>query len=530
METFNFQIIAKSSRSVTLELFNDQAYYSDQAYHVYLDNKLYIKNEKKNVISLYNLEPGTSYDVKVLSASSQGVEENFESGESFTTDDEYVLLNVKTFGAKGDGVSLDSYAIQAAIASCPDKGTVYIPSGIYLCSPLFLKSHITLYLEKGAILLGTTDRSLYPILPGCTMTSDEKDEYYLGTWEGNPLSTHASLITAIGIEDTAIVGQGIIDGNAEKSDWWINPKVKREAWRPKTIFFKGCKDILVQGVIVRNSPSWTVHPYLSERLAFIDMTIKNDKDSPNTDGIDPESCEDVKIIGTFISVGDDCIAIKAGKLYMGQKLKRPSKNFLIRNCHMQSGHGAVVMGSEMSGGIQDIKVSRCFFDKTDRGIRVKTRRGRGKDAIIDQISFDTIEMRDVLTPFVINMFYFCDPDGMTEYVYTRQALAVDDWTPYLGEFIFKDIRCQGAEVAAAFFAGLPEQPIRKVTMDNVYIAFKEEAKAGPPAMLSFVGDACKRGFSVENVDCLKLSKVKLKGCKGETLIVKGVKELIGEIE
>ncbi len=530
MESMKFQLIASSPRSLTIELTNDQPYFSSQAYDVYLGDQKVINNGSKNVISLFDLEPSTAYLVNVVPSGSSLSQELITHGISLTTNEEYVCLNIKDFGAKGDGVTMDSRAIQAAIASCPNKGTVYVPKGTYLCSPLFLKSHMTLYLERGAVLLGAADRNLYPILPGCTMTTDEKDEYYIGTWEGNPLSSHASLITAIGIEDTAIVGQGIIDGNAEQADWWINPKVKKDAWRPRTIFFNGCKDMVVQGITVQNSPSWTVHPYLSERLSFIDMTVKNHKDSPNTDGIDPESCSDVKIIGTYISVGDDCIAIKSGKLYMGQKLKRPSKNFVIRNCHMQSGHGAVVMGSEMSGGIQEIKVTKCFFDKTDRGLRIKTRRGRGKDGIIDQIAFDTIRMEDVLTPFVINMFYFCDPDGKTEYVYSRDVLPVDDWTPYLGDFIFKDIHCTGAEVAGAFFAGLPEQPIKKVIMDKVYVEFKEDAKPGAPAMLSFLDDVCKQGISAENVECLQIKDVTLKGYEGQAIINKGVKELIGGIK
>lgn len=108
------------------------------------------------------------------------------------------------------------------------------------------------------------------------------------------------------------------------------------------------------------------------------MKLISPKNSPNTDGCDPESCENVDILGVYFSVGDDCIAIKSGKIYMGRTYKTPSSGFNIRNCSMNFGHGAVVLGSEMSGGIRDIKVSQCIFNQTDRGLRIKTRRGRGK--------------------------------------------------------------------------------------------------------------------------------------------------------
>src|SRR5699024_10394172 len=164
-------------------------------------------------------------------------------------------------------------------------------------------------------------------------------------------------------------------------------KTKKAAWRPRTVFLINCDNVLIQGLSIKNSPSWTVHPYFSKNLKFIDLKIENPKDSPNTDGLNPESCENVEIIGVDFSVGDDCIAIKSGKLYMGRKRKTPSKNIIIRNCYMHDGHGAVVIGSEMSGGVHEVKVEACIFEKTDRGLRIKTRRGRGEQGRIDQITF-----------------------------------------------------------------------------------------------------------------------------------------------
>ena len=502
-------ILAVTARSITLELDNETPYYAPEAMDIYINELLVLKGWTKNVISLYALMPETTYDIKVV-----GLESGFILTHVQETRKESVRLDVGRFGALGDGTHLDSTAIQAAIAACPIDGTVYLPKGVYLCTPIFIKSDMTIELAKGAVILGHTDRHLYPILPGYTMTTDETDEYYLGTWEGNPLDAYASLITGIGVQNSAIIGEGTIDGNAQNSDWWVKPKVKRTAWRPRTIFMKGCDHCLLQGVTVQNSPSWTIHPYLSTNLTFLDLKVNNHKDSPNTDGLDPESCSDVRIIGVDFSVGDDCIAIKSGKLYMGQKLKRPSERFIISNCRMRHGHGAVVIGSEMSGGVVDIKVTNCLFEETDRGLRIKTRRGRGKDGIIDNISFEHIHMFGVLTPFVINMYYFCDPDGKSEVVWSRKTETVDAGTPFLGSFRFKHIHCKGCQVAAGAFYGLPEQPIEEVLLEDVHIEFADQCVSGQPAMMSFAEDVSKQGFMAEHVKQLTLKNVNIDGLIG----------------
>ncbi len=515
-----FREIAKTARSLTIELENEEIYDTKEPFDIYVNGVLNKKEEHKNVVSFFGLEPNTDYEMTLVMKNGE------KYSQTIRTDNEYVRLNVKKFGAKGDGENLDSMAIQAAILACPVHGTVYIPKGTYYCTPLFLKSNMTLELEEGAVLLGHIDRAYYPLLPGVTLTTAEQDESYLGTWEGTPLDQYASLITGIHVENVAVIGKGLIDGNACNSDWWIEPKRKRAAWRPRTIFLKGCNKVLFQGVTVKNSPSWTIHPYLSTNLSFIDLEIENDKDSPNTDGLDPESCSDVRIIGVNFSVGDDCIAIKSGKLYMGKRLKRPSERFVIRNCRMRHGHGAVVIGSEMSGGVRDIKVSKCIFENTDRGLRIKTRRGRGKDGVIDNIIFEQIQMIDVLTPFVINMFYFCDPDGKTEYVWSKECLHVDDGTPLLGSFQFRKIDCRGCEWAGAYFRGLPEQPIEAVHMEDIFISFKENASAGCPAMMSFVEPISQRGIVADYVNQLTLNRVVIEGYKGERLSISNVKEML----
>lgn len=507
----DFNIIYKTSRSATIELINNDIY-NTEPYNIYLNNELYKEQVDTNVFSIYNLNPNSLYEIKVVKGISSVV-------KKLQTSYEYVTLNVKKFGAKGDGVSLDTQFIQACILACPENGRVYFPKGNYYTGPLFLKSNITIELDKDAQLIGDIDRNHYPILPGVTYTSDESDEYNLGSWEGNPLDCFASIITGVNVENVNIIGQGIVNGNADNADWWVDVRTKRIAWRPRGLFLNNCKNICVQGLTFTNTPSWNLHPYFSENLRFIDMKLINPKNSPNTDGCDPESCKNVDIIGVYFSVGDDCIAIKSGKIYMGRKHKKPSERFNIRNCSMNFGHGAIVLGSEMSGGIKDITVSQCLFNQTDRGLRIKTRRGRGKDAVIDGIVFENIKMTDVLTPLVVNMFYYCDPDGHTEYVYSKEKLPVDDRTPYLGKFVFKDIECTDVNVAAGTFYGLPEQPIESIDIRNVSFEYSKDPKAGIPAMMDGLDPMKGKGLIFNYVNKVNIRNVTFTGLKEKDIEV-----------
>lgn len=512
------RVVCKTSRSVTLETITEQIFQFATPGRILVNGEP--KGETDRVIfTLFDLKPDTDYQVCLE-----------RDGErlmaSFHTDYEFVTLNVKKIGAKGDGIQDDTPFIQAAIMACPKSGRVLIPKGTYRITSLFLKSHLRLELLKGAKLLADTDRWKYPRFPGMIESYDEKEDYNLGTWEGNPLPMFAGIITGIDVEDVVIYGQGMIDGQASFENWWDNVRVMKGAFRPRMVFLERCRNVVLQGLSLKNSPTWVLHPYFSQELKFLDLDIKNPANSPNTDGLDPESCKDVEILGLHFSLGDDCIAIKSGKIYMGRRFKTPSENIQIRQCHMENGHGAVTVGSEVGAGVKNIRVEQCLFSHTDRGLRIKTRRGRGKDSVLSEIYFDRIHMNHVMTPFVVNSFYFCDPDGKSDYVQCREALPVDERTPEVKSLYFTNIKAENCHVAASFLYGLPEKKIERIEFKNVDISFAKEPRSGAPAMLNGVGECTRKGFLISNVDQLICENVTITGQEGEAFALSGIEHYV----
>ncbi len=515
-----FHAIYVGSTSACFELENQSPYYALEAWRVLLDGEA-VKEGRENVFSLYGLKPGTAYRVTLcMGADTHTIE--------IATKDESCAVSVKDFGAKGDGVTVDTSAIQWAVMMLPEDGRLVFPPGTYLTGPILLKSHMTLELTEGTTLMGLTDKAAYPVVPAGMVDLDGGDDVRFGTFEGQPKSMYASLLTAEYAEDIRIVGPGRVDGDAQHGTWWQTFQQDPVA-RPRLLFFNACNNVIVHGIDAANSASWQLHPYRSWNMAFYDVSVSAPKDSPNTDALDPESCDGVDIVGCRFSVGDDCIAIKSGKQGESGENHWPAIQHTIRNCLMAFGHGAIVLGSEISGGVKALSVSQCLFRQTDRGLRIKTRRGRGKDCDIDGIAFDNIRMEGVLTPIVMNMWYRCvDPDGDSEYVQGRAPIPVDARTPRLGRFRFSNMDCVDAEVAACYCDGLPEQPIEEVALENVQVTFTEDARPGEPSMFTNAPERCKLGLWFENVKRVRLKNVVIEGQAGEAVLTRGVGEVIAE--
>ena len=336
-------LVRAMTRSAVFELINHSCYRAPAPYTVQLNGKTVLSGDT-NVFSLFSLQPDTEYTLTVSDGS--------ESAElRFATAPESFFVDAARYGLVADGVTDNTAKLQAALSTCPKGGTVYLPAGVYRTQSLFLHSDTTLYLEKGCTLLGGTRRADYPILPGVLRDADEQKECYLGLWEGNPLDCFAGLINIINEANVTITGEGTLDGNAQNGDWYQNPKVRRMAWRPRMFFTSHAQNVVLHGVKVCNSYSWTIHPTYTENVDILDIRIRNSSTSPNTDGIDPESCKNVNIIGDHVHVGDDCIALKSGKVFMGMNCHVPCENVTIRNCCLSRGHGGLVIGMAVTSSI-----------------------------------------------------------------------------------------------------------------------------------------------------------------------------------
>jgi polygalacturonase len=411
------------------------------------------------------------------------------------------FFNVRNFGAVGDGQALDTASIQAAIEACHQSGggTVAFPAGEYVTGAIFLRSHITLRIDAGARLLGSQDPADYPVIPS--------------RWEGASQPTHASLISGIDLEDIAITGRGTIDGRGAL--WW---KMHREktlrAPRPRLICFEGCFNVSIEGVTVTNSPSWTIHPLRCTNVNVDKVTVINPYDSPNTDGINPDSCRYVHISNCYIDVGDDCITIKSGTEKDGGEKRSACENITITNCTMAHGHGGVVIGSEMSGDVRNVTIANCVFIGTDRGIRLKSRRGRG--GLVEDIRVSNLVMKEVLCPFTMNLYYAPGAWGDPT-ISDKRPHPVDESTPRFRRIHYSHITARGVKLAAGFLFGLAEMPVEEIEFSDVAIEMAAEAEAGYAEMADDIEQMQRGGFFVRNARGLRLHNLSISNQLGPAL-------------
>ncbi|MCB0198801.1 MAG: glycoside hydrolase family 28 protein [Anaerolineae bacterium] len=401
------------------------------------------------------------------------------------------VYNVRDYGATGDGRTIDTRSIQACIDACASSGggTVWVPSGVYLSGSLFLHSFITLHLDAGARLMGSADPAHYPIIHS--------------RWEGVDRDTHAPLLGGSGLEHIAVTGRGIVDGQGEP--WWNRYRDGNlNHPRPRLISFQDCQNVRIEGITACNSPSWTITPLRCENVTIDGVTINNPHDSPNTDGINPDSCRNVRIANCHIDVGDDCVTIKSGTEATGRSNLQPCENVTITNCTMLHGHGGVVIGSEMSGSVRNVVISNCVFDGTDRGIRFKSRRGRG--GVVEDVRVSNIVMRDVLCPVTVNLFYAVGVWGNADVADRGMRTPTDD-TPLFRRIHISQVTATGAKLAAGFVIGLPERPVEDFSLSDVAIVLAHEATAGFPEMADGLEAMERAGLYVCNVTGLRLHNV-----------------------
>jgi polygalacturonase len=364
---------------------------------------------------------------------------------------EPAVVDVKSQGATGDGKTKDTAAIQKAINACAagGGGIVRFRDGTYLSGAVFLKSKVTLQLDERATLKGTQDPADY--LPEIATR-----------WEGIERKMPASLVNAIDAEDIAITGSGTIDGSGE---YWWKKMVKHDEEsrrnRPRLVEFLRCKRVKMKGVTLKDSPNWILHPIYCQDVTLDGLTILAPATgAPNTDGIDPDSCKGMTITRCTIDVGDDCIAVKSGKDADGRRVGKPCEDLVIEHCTMLHGHGGVAIGSEMSGGVRNVIIRDCTFTGTDRGVRLKTTRGRG--GVMENITYENIVMKDVPQAIEFTMQYASSKSD-------NKPRPVDETTPSIRNIRIINVTATGSKSAGSV-VGLPESKLTDITLENVKIA------------------------------------------------------------
>lgn len=422
-------------------------------------------------------------------------------------------FNIIKFGAKADGVTLNTKAINDAIDACSKKGggVVLIPEGFWLTGPVELKSNVNLHLKRNAVLQSTDDLSQFKLVAG--------------NWEGLPQMRNQSPVYATNATNIAITGFGIIDGNGDawrmvkkdkltesnwkklvasggvlsddKKTWYPTAKSLygskfknpgaissektaafydsvKDFLRPNLLVLTNCKKVLLEGVTFQNSPAWNVHPLMCQDVTVRNVQVKNPWYAQNGDGIDVESCKNVLIENSTFDVGDDGLCIKSGRDAEGRKRAMPTENVIIRNCIVYAAHGGFVVGSEMSGGARNIWVDNCTFVGTDIGIRFKTTRGRG--GVVENIYISNITMKDIIGEAILFDMYYEAKDpiplaGEKPAPPKVETKPVTEETPVFRNVYVKNVVCNGAE-KAIFVRGLPEMNVQNIFLENMTLQAK----------------------------------------------------------
>lgn len=389
--------------------------------------------------------------------------------------------NINDFGAVADGKTLNTAAFEKAIQTCTENGggKVLVPNGKYLTGAIHLENNVNLHLEDKAEILFSLNPKDYPIVHT--------------SWEGTELMNYSPLIYAKNKTNVAITGKGILNGQADSTNWWIWSGAKMYGWkkgvpsqndptnrevlvdmaekgipveqrifgegrylRPNFIEFFECNTVLVKDITVINSPFWILHPIKTNNMIIDGATVNSH--GPNNDGCDPEYSQNIVIKNCTFNTGDDCIAIKAGRDADGRRVAIPSKNIIVQNCKMIDGHGGVVIGSEISAGVNNVFVENCVMDSPnlDRAIRIKTNSRRG--GIIENVFVRNLEVGIVKECVLkLNMFYN---------VYGSQT---GNFIPVIRNINLENVNVKNGGKYSIWAEGYKESPVENITLKNVKI-------------------------------------------------------------
>lgn len=446
-------------------------------------------------------------------------------------------INIKDFGAKNNGKFDNTKAFKAAFDELAKNGggKLVVDEGTWLTGPIDLVDNATLELKEGAELSFISDPAVYP--PAYTR------------WEGVECYAMHALLRAADCKNVTITGKGTINGNG--NDWWgivkakkavgqskpmasyelalakLNPDYENQPGggggrniqflRPCLVEFMNCQHVVFEGVHLKNSPFWTVHPLYTDDLILRDLHIENPYSAPNTDGIDVDSCTNVQILGCQVEVGDDGICLKSGSGPDGIRVNKPTSNVTIKDCTVRFAHGGIVFGSETAAGIQHVLAENCDLSGTDRGIRIKSRRGRGGD--LCDITLKSLVMNDTLCPIAMNMYYKCGINDVNSPLFSLEKQPVTSETPRIHDV--KIIGCKGknCKASAGFIVGLPEMPIDNLEIRDCEFSTDESSDRSPMESDMFYGlpEVFVKSFRVRNAPGAKFENVKIEGPK-ETFI------------
>jgi polygalacturonase len=390
-------------------------------------------------------------------------------------------------GAVGDGKTLNTKAIQAAIDSCSSSGggLVVIPEGVFITGSLFLKPGVNLHLDRGAVLKGSQDTNDYPWI-------DTRIAGFEMKWP-------AALVNADGVDGFQLTGPGTIDGSGDL--WWkaywqarmlekdgTDPHFKVP--RPRLVQIMRSRHVAVRDLTLKDPGFWNLQVTYCDGVEITNLTVRAHKPGvrePSSDGIDIDSTRNVTIIGCDIECDDDAICLKSGRDADGLRVNRPTENVVIRNCRVGPAAGLVVFGSETSGGIRNVKIYNCRAEPgCGEVVRFKTRMGRG--GTVEDILYQDIEAEGARQVFSFNMEAFSNMWVPEQF---NTPVPPEKGTPVFRNIEVRNLKAKNCS-AAGHLVGLPESPLRGLTLENVEI------------------DA-DSGFIIRNATGLRFQNVKVNG-------------------